>query len=107
MISPVSVSQQEFSEVLERLEQWPPTDRWTLTRRLLDGLGAQKRPLPRPPMTMSLDEIKAMLATDELSPDDDAPTIDELEGILDNGTPPPTAEECERWLEEERMRKYG
>ena len=106
MISPVSISQQEFSDVLERLEQWPPTDRWTLTRRLLDGLGAQKRPLPlprpRPPMTMSLDEIEAMLATDDPDSDDDAPTIDELEGILDNGTPPPTDEECERWLEEAR-----
>ena len=102
MISPVSISQQEFSEVLERLEQWPPTDRWTLTRRLLDGLGAQTRPLPCPPMTMSLDEIEAMLATDDPDSDDDAPTIDELEGILDNGTPPPTVEECQRWLEEER-----
>ena len=86
MISPVSISPQEFSEVLERLEQWPPTDRWTLTRRLLDGLGAQKRPLPRPPMTMSLDEIEGMLATDEPAPDD---------------------ETCKRWIEEERMRKYG
>ena len=82
-----------------------PADRWTLTKRLLDGLGAQKRPLLRP--SMSLDEIEAMLATDDPDSDDDAPTIDELEGILDNGTPPPTDEECERWLEEERMRKYG
>ena len=86
MISPVSISPQEFSEVLERLEQWPPTDRWTLTRRLLDGLGIQPAPLPRPPMTMRSHEVRGILAT---------------------STPPPTDEQCQQWLEEERLRKYG
>ena len=86
MISPVSISQQEFSEVLERLEQWPPTDRWTLTRRLLDGLGEEQTPLRQPPRKIPLDQIRGMLKTD---------------------APPPTDVEVESWLEEERLRKYG
>lgn len=86
MISPTSITVEEFSEVLERLEKWPERDRWILSQRLLEGLEIKKRPLPRPPMTLSLDEIEGMLATDKPAPDD---------------------ETCRRWIEEERMRKYG
>lgn len=86
MISQVSITQEEFAEVLQRLEKWPVQDRWTLSQRLLEGLDVKKRPLARPPMRMSLDEIEGMLATDKPAPDD---------------------ETCKRWIEEERMRKYG
>ena len=86
MISKVSVTEEEFSEVLGRLEKWPEQDRWTLSQRLLNGLDIKKRPLSRPPMSMSLEEIEGMLATDKPAPDD---------------------ETCKRWIEEERMRKYG
>lgn len=86
MISQVSITEEEFSEVLQQLEKWPEKDRWTLSLRLLEGLDVKKRPLPRPPMQMSLDDIEGMLANDKPAPDD---------------------ETCKRWIEEARLRKYG
>ena len=86
MISQVSITAEEFAEVMQRLEKWPVQDRWTLSQRLLEGLDIKKRPLTRPPMQIPLDEIEGMLATGKPAPDD---------------------ETCKRWIEEERMRKYG
>lgn len=86
MVSPVSISQQEFAEVLQRLEQWPPTDRWTLTQRLLDGLGREQTASRQPPRTIPLDQIRGMLKT---------------------AGPPPTDEQVKQWIEEERLKKYG
>ena len=33
--------------------------------------------------------------------------LDQLEGILASDAPPPTDEEVARWLQEERLKKYG
>lgn len=76
----------ELQQTLSRVLRWSPEAR----QRLIQSLHS----LPDAPQQATADV-------------DDAPTLDELEGILDNGTTPPTDEEVERWLEEERMRKYG
>lgn len=87
MIAPIQ-EMLELQETLRRVRRWSPRTR----RELMQSITA----LADAPSEANVE-----------GDDDDAPTIDELEGILDNGTPPPTDEECERWLEEERMRKYG
>lgn len=82
MIAPLEESR-ELSEVLVRIQSWSAKARLELMRHL----------------AQSIDEVAA--------PVDDAPTIEELEGIFDNGSAPPTDAECDQWLEEERLRKYG
>ncbi len=88
MIAPIQ-EKLELQETLRRVRRWSPGTR----RELMQSITAL--------------EDTPSEANVEGDDDDDAPTIDELEGILDNGTPPPTDKECQRWLEEERMRKYG
>jgi hypothetical protein len=65
-------------------KSWPFDMRITLARRILET--AEAPAIPEPPRTMSLDQVIGILKTD---------------------APPPTDEECERIVDEERMRKYG
>jgi hypothetical protein len=76
----------ELSEVLKRVEQWPIVQRRTLALRLLEGLGEPRPTLQRPPMTIPLEKVRGILATD---------------------APAPSDEECKQWIEDERVRKYG
>ena len=74
----------EMFEVLQRVRTWQPDIRIDLARRILETV-VPSRPLP-PPQTMTLEEIQAIMKTDE---------------------PPPTDEECKKIIEEERLKKYG
>ena len=76
----------ELADVLKRVELWPVVQRRTLALRLLEGIGVQRPPLQRPPMTIPWEKVRGILATN---------------------APPPTDEECKQWIEEERLRKYG
>jgi hypothetical protein len=58
--------------------------RIALARRILET--SETFPIAEPPRTLTLDQIIGILKTD---------------------APPPTDEECDRIIEEERMRKYG
>jgi hypothetical protein len=75
----------ELTDILERVKTWSTPLRITLARRILETLDDQPI-VQEPPRRKSLKQILGMLKTD---------------------TPPPTDEECERIVEEERMRKYG
>ncbi len=74
----------EMVDVLNRVKDWPLAMRVTLARRMLET--AVRPMIHEPPRTPSLDQVIGILKTD---------------------APPPTNEECERIVEEERMRKYG
>ncbi len=75
---------QELVDIINRVKDWPLDMRIALARRILDT--AETPPITEPPRTLSLDQVIGILKTDG---------------------PPPTDEECERIIEEERMRKYG
>lgn len=75
---------QELAEVVNRVKGWPLDMRMTLARRILETV--ETPAILEPPRTLSLDQVIGILKTD---------------------APPPTDEECERIIEEERMRKYG
>jgi hypothetical protein len=74
----------EMVDVLNRVKDWPPDMRMALARRLLDT--AERPAILEPPRTLSLDQVIGILKTD---------------------APAPTDDECDRIIEEERMRKYG
>ncbi len=74
----------ELADILNRVKDWPLDMRITLARRVLES--ADTPPIAEPPRTLSLDQVIGILKTD---------------------APAPTDEECERFIEEERMRKYG
>ena len=75
------VVQDDLQQVWDRVRSWPQPLRVSLTSRILQSLEAeQERP------KKSLRDLVGILATDQS---------------------PPTDEEVERILEEERMRKYG
>ena len=74
----------EMFEVLQRVKTWQPDMRIDLARRILETV-VPSRP-PPPPQTMTLEEIHAIMKTDKS---------------------PPTDEECQKILEEERLKKYG
>ena len=75
---------QELTEVVNRVTGWPLDMRMTFARRILETVEIPA--IMEPPRTLSLDQVIGILKTD---------------------APPPTDEECERIIEEERMRKYG
>jgi hypothetical protein len=80
-----TVESSELVDVLSRVKDWSPALRITLARRILESL--ERQPVvERPPMLIPLDQVYGMLKTD---------------------APPPTDEECDRIIEEERMRKCG
>ena len=74
----------EMVDVLNRVKDWPLDMRMALAQRILET--AQRPMILEPPRTLSLHQVIGILKTD---------------------APPPTDEECERIIEEERMRKYG
>ena len=75
---------QELVDIFNRVKDWPVDMRITLARRILET--AETPPIAKPRKTLSLDQVI---------------------GILKTGDPPPTDEDCNRIIEEERMRKYG
>jgi len=75
---------QELVDIFNRVKEWPLDMRITLARRILET--AETPSIAEPPRTLSLDQVIGILKTD---------------------APPPTDDECERIIEEERMRKYG
>jgi hypothetical protein len=75
---------QELVDIFNRVKDWPLDMRITLARRILET--TETPPIAEPPRTLSLDQVI---------------------GILKTGAPPPTDEDCERIIEDERMRKYG
>lgn len=78
-----ATQERDLAEVLDRVKAWPLPMRITLARRILET--TETPSIAEPPRTMSLDQVIGLLKT--------------------NG-PPPTDEECERIIEEERMGKY-
>jgi hypothetical protein len=78
-----ATQERDLAEVLDRVKAWPLPMRITLARRILETIETPS--IAEPPRTMSLDQVIGLLKT--------------------NG-PPPTDEECERIIEEERMGKY-
>ena len=78
------MNSKEMFEVLDRVQNWEPEMRIDLARRILETV-VPALP-PKPPQTMSLDEVIGILKTD---------------------SPPPTDEECKKIIEEERLKKYG
>jgi hypothetical protein len=74
----------EMVDVLNRVRDWPLDMRMALARRILET--AERPAILEPPRTLSLDQVIGILKTD---------------------APAPTDDECERIIEEERMRKYG
>jgi hypothetical protein len=75
---------QELADVVNLVKDWPLDIRISLARRILET--AERPAIIETPRTLSLDQVIGILKTDD---------------------PPPTDEECERIIEEERMRKYG
>jgi hypothetical protein len=75
---------EEISDVFNRVKDWPLDMRITLARRILET--TEVPAIAEPPRTLSLDQVI---------------------GVLKTGGPAPTDEECERIIDEERMRKYG
>ena len=78
------MNSKEMFEVLNRVRTWEPEMRIDLARRILETV-VPEQILP-PPQTMTLEEIQAIMKTDKR---------------------PPTDEECQKILEEERLKKYG
>jgi hypothetical protein len=69
--------------VIKSVSGWSPARRFALAHRILHDLERELAPRPR---RKTADEARGLLATDQ---------------------PPPTDEQVEQWLEEERMKKYG
>jgi hypothetical protein len=73
-------------KIVEAVQTWPNAQRLKLVQDILKDLTEEYQPKPAPKNT-----------------------LDRALGLLRKYTdaPPPTDEEVERWLEEERLRKYG
>jgi hypothetical protein len=79
----------EFTDILNRVTTWPTTLRITLARKILesvDQVEAQAPPTISKPRGLSAAEVRALIKTDRVPPDD---------------------ETVERWIDEHRMEKYG
>ncbi|QEH35029.1 hypothetical protein OJF2_35740 [Aquisphaera giovannonii] len=76
---------EEMTDILRRIRSWPIASRISLARRILESV--EDVTVVEPPRR----EFPA----------------DALIGLLKTDDPPPTDEEVERIIEEERMRKYG
>ena len=75
---------EQIYEILNRVRTWDVKMRIDLARQILETVVPPQPPLP--PQTMTLEEIQAIMKIDKR---------------------PPTDEECEKILEEERLKKYG
>jgi hypothetical protein len=74
----------DISEMLERIRTWTPGMRIVLARKVLETL--ESASLSKPTRNMVLGDVV---------------------GLLQTATPPPDDEECDRIVEQERVRKYG
>jgi hypothetical protein len=74
-----------YGEVVLAVDRWPRERRLALMRHLLE--------------TIDDDTAEKERRRRE--------AFDRLEGILATDAPPPTDEEVEQWLEEERLKRYG
>jgi hypothetical protein len=78
----VSVAQvDDVQQIWQRIRSWPQPMRLSLAAKILQSLEAEQT---RPKKSLA-----------------------DLVGILETDNPPPTDEEVEQIVEEERMRKYG
>ena len=82
-----SVTENGVGVIWEQVKAWPSADRIALASRILQSL---EREVPRP---------AAAAVARKMPPD--------IRGALVTDKPPPTDEEVERILEEERLRKFG
>jgi len=74
----------ELTDILDRVRAWPPEKRVTLAHRLLDSV-SDAEPAPRQPGYWAAEVIEA-LQMPQPAPDDAA---------------------VKRWIDEERLEKYG
>jgi hypothetical protein len=90
MIEPVKNSSPRIAELVDEVRSWSLDDRMRLVRRILDSVDADRSSasveIGVAPMTLPAEKVF---------------------GILARETPPPTDEECDRLLQEERMKKSG
>lgn len=75
---------EQIFEILNRVRTWDAKMRIDLARQILETVVPPQPSLP--PQTMTLEDIQAIIKTDKC---------------------PPTDEECQKILEEERLKKYG
>ena len=75
---------EQIFEILNRVRTLDIKMRIDLARQILETVVPPQPPFP--PKTMTLEEIQAIMKTDKR---------------------PPTDEECQKILEEERLKKYG
>jgi hypothetical protein len=80
----ITAESPEVTEILERVRDWPPETRVTLARRILASVPRPDRPAPRSGYWAA--EVIAALQMPQPAPDDAT---------------------VKRWIEEERMEKYG
>jgi len=77
-----TASSDSINAVFEQVRGWPEDQQVLLASRILESL----RRDDATPRKKTLGDLLGLLATDE---------------------PPPTDEEVDQWLEEERLRKFG
>jgi hypothetical protein len=84
----ISVDPKEISDLVQRVQGWPPSVRIALARQILETLEtpALETRLAERPRGLSSAEIAARFRTDKPAPDDAT---------------------VKRWIEEHRMEKYG
>lgn len=75
---------EQIFEILNQIRTSDVKMRIDLARQILEAGVPPQSPIP--PQTMTLEEIQAIMKTDKR---------------------PPTEEECQKILEEERLKKYG
>jgi len=80
-----AVDTSEMTDILNRIKTWPVPAQITLARHILESI-ERKSVIEPPPRKHPVSDLIGLLKTDG---------------------PPPTDEEVERIIEEERMRKYG
>lgn len=74
----------DISDVLERVRAWTPGMRVVLARRVLETV--ESASISEPPRNLIFEDVAGLLRSD---------------------APPPTDEECDRIIEQERAGKYG
>jgi hypothetical protein len=80
------VENDPLNEVLVRVNTWPPAQRITLARRILEALEPMTLTATPTPRGRPIEELLALFRTDRPAPDD---------------------ETVRRWIDEHRMEKYG
>jgi hypothetical protein len=81
-----AASMGDWSEVVRRVSEWPPTRRMALARQILETLPVSDTPPAPTTRGLSAAEIQALLATDR---------------------PPPDDATVAQWIDEHRAEKYG